>query len=67
MPAEVGFELVVAGFFLPPLMVGGGQFVGSGLGGVEDRRQHHDEFPGAVAAPSGTSYSMTAPGAPAPR
>ena len=37
------------GFFLPSLVVGGGQFVGAGLAGVEDGGQQDDQFAGAVA------------------
>ena len=34
-------------------MVGGGQFVGPGCGGIDDRGQQHDQFPGAVTGPVG--------------
>jgi len=55
----VGLELVVAGFFLPPLVVGGGQFVSAGVVRVGDRGQQDDQFTAAVAVRSGTSYSIT--------
>src|SRR5437588_11650179 len=52
----MGFELVVGGFFLPALVVGGGQLVGSGAVvavGVGDGGQQRDQLAGAVADPVG--------------
>src|SRR3954453_8279198 len=49
---QMGLELVVAGLVLPPLVVGGGQLVGTSpvlAGGVGDGGQQHDQLAGAVA------------------
>jgi hypothetical protein len=54
--AEVGFQLIVGGLFLPTLVVGGGQFIGSGpvvAAGLQDGGQQRDQFAGAVAGPVG--------------
>lgn len=50
---KVGVELVASGFFLLPLVVTGGRFVGAGVGGVEDGGQQDDQFAGPVAVPVG--------------
>src|SRR5262252_7948751 len=49
----MGLELVVSGFFLPSLVIAGGQFVGPGVGWVQDRGEQDDQFAGAVAVPVG--------------
>jgi Winged helix-turn helix len=51
--AQMDLELIVRGFLFPTIMVGGGQLIGAGGGGVDDRGQQHDQFPGAVAFPVG--------------
>jgi hypothetical protein len=49
----VGFQLVVAGFLFPALVVGGGEFVGAGLVRVQDGGQQSDQFVVAVAVTVG--------------
>src|SRR5689334_19678633 len=60
-PAQVGFQLVVRGFLLPPLMVGGGQLVGPSppAVGSGSRMLVSSTISSPVPLPSGTSYSMT--------
>ena len=47
----MGLELVIRGFLLPTIMVGGGQFIAARMSGVDDRGQQHDEFPATVTGP----------------
>jgi len=52
-PAEVGFELVVAGLVFPPLVMGLRERGGGGVGGVGDGGEQGDQLAGTVAGAVG--------------
>jgi len=52
-PAEVGFELVVAGLVFPPLVIGLRERGGGGVGGVGDGGEQGDQLAGTVAGAVG--------------
>jgi hypothetical protein len=49
----MGLQLVVAGFLFPALVVGGGEFISAGVGGVQDGGEQGDQLVTAVTGAVG--------------